>query len=153
MSLRRVRLQGHSTPLQVNCASGIFLCSAGVPWIQQEGVATVENLRRQIAWNGDLNFYDGIDAFWLIRSSIGETPADLMTFGTWLSYWGPSRENRPMFQHGDWKRLPDPDRPVQPENDGRLRSEPQSLSKIRPSTATPRRFPDAGVQASRLLPP
>ena len=61
-------------------------------------------------WNGDLNFYDQINVFWAIRHLVGDAPAELMSFGSWQTYWGASGENQPMPGHVDWTSPPQFDR-------------------------------------------
>lgn len=98
-------------PVELNCADNIFLVASGVPFIQQAGFDTIENMQRQIVWNGDLNFYDSINNFWSIQRLGEEAIAESMNYGTWLSHWGPLRENQPTLERIDWKHLPTIDNP------------------------------------------
>ena len=148
------RLSGVSSAsppaVQWNCADNIFVCPPGVAWIQQEGVGPLENLRRQIAWNGDLNFYDTLDVFWTIRRS-GDSTADVMNFAAWQNYWGPSRENQPMSGRIDWKRPPSFDRPAHLQSPADYALNRAHFEN--PALGAASDGSDAGVQASRLLAP
>jgi hypothetical protein len=135
--------------VQLNCTENIFNCPPSIPLIRQEGAGTPENLLGKIIWNGDINFYDGIDVFWSIRRFNGDAPANSMGFGSWLKYWGPSRENQPMPGRIDWERLPEAGQPphLQTAADYKLNRERENLAVGAASDAR-----DAGVKAELLLP-
>jgi hypothetical protein len=137
-------------PIEMKCADNIFIVASGMPLIQQEGVETIDTLRRQIAWNGDLNFYDSVSTFWLIRRLSEETPAESMNFGSWLSHWGPSWENQPRTGPLEWKQFPKIDKPTHLQT-----TADYSLNRGRenPAVGASSDGSDAGVQAARLPAP
>ena len=105
-----------SNPYQLTAqfvsTNSILIASPGVPLIEQEGTASVENLRQRFIWNGDGNCYQDVDVFWAVRNLDPETQPDVMTFEGWKTYWGPSRENQPSIERLLWKKAPDADRPL-----------------------------------------
>ena len=88
------------------------MASPGVPLIEQEGAASVDNFRQRFTWNGDRNFYQDVDVFWSVRNLDPETPPDVMGFEAWKTYWGPSRENQANSERLAWKHSPNADRPL-----------------------------------------
>ncbi len=102
----------HQLTVQFVSADSILMTSPGVPLIEQEGAATVEEFRQRLIWNGNRNFYRDIDLFWTVRHLDSETSPDVMDFEAWKTYWGPSRENRPSVERLMWKRSPNADRPL-----------------------------------------
>ncbi len=138
-------------PLEVNCADNIFIGISGIPLIRQDGVEMPDILRRQIAWNGDLNYYDAVDLFWSIGRANGETPPESMNFGKWLSYWGPSRENQPRLCRLDWKRLPGIDLPAHLQAPVDYALDPEQPEN--PALGAASDGYDAGAQIGRLPSP
>jgi eukaryotic-like serine/threonine-protein kinase len=55
--------------------------------ILSEGAASSEDARKMLTWEGDRNFYNQLDQFWLMEGS-----QDSLTFDDWLSVWGPTQE-------------------------------------------------------------
>jgi serine/threonine-protein kinase len=104
-----------SNPYQLTAqfvsTNSILIASPGVPLIEQEGAASVDNLRQRFIWNGDWNCYQDVDVFWAVRNLDPETQPDVMTFEGWKTYWGPSRENQPSIERLLWKKAPDAERP------------------------------------------
>ena len=98
--------------VQLVATNSILIGSPGVPLIDQEGAATVENFRQRFVWNGDRNYYQDINVFWTVRSFDFEVPPDVMTFEAWKTYWGPSRENQPSTERLMWRWTPDANRPL-----------------------------------------
>ena len=90
----------------------VLMTPPGVPLIEQEGNAGVENFRRRFVWSGERNFYQDVDSFWTVRSLDPETPPDMMDFEAWKAYWGPSRENQPSTERLPWKKLPNTGQPL-----------------------------------------
>ena len=90
--------------VQFVSTNSILMASPGVPLVEQEGTASVENFRQRFLWNGDRNFYQDVDVFWTVRNLDPETPPDSMNFEAWKTYWGPSRENQPSTERLLWKR-------------------------------------------------
>ncbi len=105
-----------SNPYQLTAqfvsTNSILIASPGVPLIEQEGTASVENLRQRFIWNGDWNCYQDVDVFWAVRNLDPDAQPDVMTFEGWKTYWGPSRENQPSTERLLWKKAPDADRPL-----------------------------------------
>jgi hypothetical protein len=105
-----------SNPYQLTvwfiCTDSIFLAAPGVPLIEQEGTASLENFRQRLIWNGDRNYYQDVDVFWMVRNADPEAPPDAMTFDAWKTYWRPSRENQPSTERLTWKKSPDAGRPL-----------------------------------------
>ena len=97
-----------SSPYQLTaqfvCTDSILIGSPGVPLIEQEGAAGVENFRQRFLWNGDRVFYQDVDVFWTARSLDADAPPDVMTFEAWKTYWGPSRENQPSTERLMWRK-------------------------------------------------
>ena len=52
-----------------------------------EGAVSAEDARKMLAWEGDRNFYNQMERFWLI-----EGVQDELSLEDWLSVWGPSQE-------------------------------------------------------------
>jgi serine/threonine-protein kinase len=90
---------------QINCTDSILVGGGGSVLLEQVGDEGPNELRQQIAWNGDRNMYDSFDAFWVLRRSDRETPPVLMGFEVWKSHWGP-RENLPQCEKVEWQRAP-----------------------------------------------
>ncbi|MFP6764404.1 MAG: serine/threonine-protein kinase, partial [Planctomycetaceae bacterium] len=55
--------------------------------IVTEGDVSTEDARKMLAWEGDRNFYDQMQRFWLIEGVQGD-----LGFEDWLDVWGPSQE-------------------------------------------------------------
>ncbi|MCC6124511.1 MAG: protein kinase [Pirellulales bacterium] len=136
-------------PTLLNCADNIFVSPLGMPLIQQEAAGALDNPRRLITWNGDLNFYDSIEVFWTLRPSTGETSPDAMDFAGWLSHWGPSRENQSMLDRVHWKRLPGSERPAHRQTPNDYALDREQIEN--PALGAASDGSDAGVQAGRLL--
>jgi serine/threonine-protein kinase len=104
-----------SNPYQLTAqfvsTNSILIASPGVPLIEQEGAASVDNLRQRFIWSGDWNCYQDVDVFWAVRNLDPDTQPDVMTFDGWKIYWGPSRENQPSIERLLWKKAADADRP------------------------------------------
>jgi hypothetical protein len=102
----------YQLPTQLICTDSILLAVPGVPLIEQEGAAGVENFRQRLIWSGNRNYYQDIDIFWMVRSADPETPPEVMTFDAWKTYWGESRENQPSTERLAWKKPSDSGRPL-----------------------------------------
>ena len=98
--------------VQFACTNDVILTAPGSPLIEQEGTGGVEKSRQRLVWNGDRNYYQNVDVFWLIRNLDAEAPPESMTFDAWKTYWGPSRENQPSREPLVWHRTPGGDRPL-----------------------------------------
>lgn len=55
--------------------------------ILAEGAVSSEDARKMLLWEGDRNFYNQLDRFWLMEGS-----QDSLTFDDWMSVWGPTQE-------------------------------------------------------------
>ena len=101
----------YQLPAQFVASNSILIGSPGVPLIEQEGTASIENLRQRFIWSGDWDCYQDVDVFWAVRNLDPETQPDVMTFEGWKAHWGPSRENQPSIARLMWKKAPDADGP------------------------------------------
>ena len=54
--------------VQFVSSDSIFLASPGVPLVEQESAASIEDLRQRFMWNGDRNSYQNVDPFWIVRN-------------------------------------------------------------------------------------
>ncbi len=90
----------------------ILLAAPAAALVEQEGAAAVENVRQRFIWNGDHNYYEDVDVFWMVRSGDLDAPPEVMTFDAWKTYWGESRENQPSTERLAWKKPPDAGRPL-----------------------------------------
>jgi serine/threonine-protein kinase len=99
-------------PAQIACTNSILLAGAGAALIEQTGIAPADRHRERIDWNGERNFYEGFTTYWTAQSIAPEQPPEPWSFETWLSYWGPQRENLAKSNRVRWNQLPTGDRPV-----------------------------------------
>jgi serine/threonine-protein kinase len=97
---------------QFRCYDCIILGTAAEPLIAQEGTAEIDVLRRRFTWNGERNFYQGFDQFWIIDDADAETPLEQRDFTAWQAYWTAQGEQRPSTEPVVWRKLPDPERPL-----------------------------------------
>ncbi|MBN2476019.1 MAG: protein kinase [Pirellulales bacterium] len=95
--------------VQIDCSNSILMSLPGVPLFEQVGIATMDDSRQQLAWNGAWNFYEDIDTFWTICDLDGEPLAPPWAFEAWTSYWGSGEHER--LDQVRWQGLPKPDRP------------------------------------------
>jgi serine/threonine-protein kinase len=99
--------------VQVGVTNCIIRTSPGVSLITQEGAAGVESFRQRLLWNGQRNFYEDVNPFWTVRSTLEpDALPSIMDFDAWLAYWGPSREDEASTERLMWKRVPDADQPL-----------------------------------------
>jgi len=98
--------------VHIVAADNIILGAPGAALVEQQGAADVEQARRRLVFNGDRNFYQDIENYWVVRTNDPEIPADVMSFEAWKNYWGPSRENQPSREPLLWRRPPNADRPM-----------------------------------------
>jgi serine/threonine protein kinase len=136
-----------ATPYQMDthiyCADSILMAVPGVPLIEQEGFDTLEDLRQQITWNGDRNFYEHFDVFWSVRDLNHELLCEPMTFGAWQSYWGSEYESLPLADCVVWKKLPEANRPLHTHG-------PADYALADSTETRPNPAHDAGFQADKL---
>jgi serine/threonine protein kinase len=97
-----------------HCTDSIFLGSSQSAWIEQQGGDAASDVQNKLDWNGDRNFYEGVNAnaFWKIHSSGGSEPPQLLPLADRRSRWGQQQEILPTWNQVEWKQLPSPDRPV-----------------------------------------
>lgn len=98
--------------VQFVCTDNVFVSAPGVPLVEQDGAVGVEQSRQRLVWNGDGNYYQDVDVFWMVRNIDPEIPPEAMSFEAWKTYWGPSRENQPSRSPLAWRRYPNSDRPL-----------------------------------------
>lgn len=109
----------HQLTVQIVSINSILRVSPGVPLIAQEGAASVKSFRQRFIWNGERNYYEDVDVFWTVRSTLDiETPPDVMNFEAWKAYWGPSREDQPSTERLLWKRTANADQPLHAQGPG-----------------------------------
>jgi serine/threonine protein kinase len=137
-------------PVQINSLDNIFITLPGVPLLEQRGVGTLEDFRRQIVWNGDRNFYQQTDVLWRMEPLSGDRRPEALNAEAWRHYWGPSRENQPMFDQVIWKRLPAPERPVSSDSPADFALNEGAIENPAIGSASDSR--NAGLIAERLLP-
>ena len=97
--------------VQFVCTDDIILTAPGAPLVEQEGAISVDKSRQRVVWNGDRNYYQDADVFWMVRNVDPQVAPDVMTFDGWKTHWGPSRENQPSREPLTWRRSPNADRP------------------------------------------
>lgn len=133
---------------QIYCGDSILVSAPGAPLIDQEGIDTLEDLRQQVAWVGERNFYEKFDVFWTVRNLDQEGPHDPMTFVAWQSYWGSEDESLPATGSVGWKKLPDSLRPLHAHT-------PADYTPAEATPSRPNPAQDAGFEAEKLpeLPP
>ncbi len=104
------------TPFPLNahlrCIDSIVVGSPGVPLIEQVGTGAVEDIQRMLLFNGDRNFYEDIDVFWVVRTPGQEEPLVSMTFDQWQTYWGAENENLPEVNRAEFSRQVAKDLPL-----------------------------------------
>ncbi|MBN1393441.1 MAG: serine/threonine protein kinase [Pirellulales bacterium] len=98
--------------VQFVCLDDVFAAAPGAPLVEQDGVVSVEQSRQRFVWNGNRNYYQDVDVFWMTRNIDPDVPPESMSFETWKTYWGPSRENQPSRSPLPWKMYPGSDRPL-----------------------------------------
>jgi len=99
------RLRAHQLPVHLRCADAIVLCDQQ-PLIHQEGAADVDSLLERIQWDGDRNFYEDVEVFWLVHSLEAASGERVMDFTAWCDYWGPQRETLPRLHEAVLVALP-----------------------------------------------
>ena len=110
--LTETRAAPHQLDAEIYCADSILMAGPGGSLIEQEGSDSLEDLRQQIAWIGDRNFYENFEVFWRVRNLELEPLCEPMTFAAWQSYWGSEEESLPMEDCVAWKELPEANRPL-----------------------------------------
>ncbi len=98
--------------VQFACSDDIIMTSPAAPLVEQDGAASVEKSRERLVWNGDRNYYQDVDVFWMVRTLDSQAAPDVMTFNGWKTYWGPSRENQSSRAPLAWRTSPNADRPL-----------------------------------------
>jgi serine/threonine protein kinase len=135
----------HYLDTQIYCADSILMAGPGAPLIDQEGVDTLEELRQQIAWKGDRDFYEHFDIFWSV-CNLDEEALPMM-FEDWQSYWGSEEESLPMKDCVLWKKLPERDRPLHTHGPADY-----ALADSTDTRPNPAHDADAGFQADKSPP-
>ncbi len=85
----------HQLAVQFVSTNSILIAPPGVPLIEQQGASSIEDFRRLFVWNGDRNFYEGVDVFWSVSTLDPEDSSDVMNFEAWKTYWGPCAKISP----------------------------------------------------------
>jgi serine/threonine-protein kinase len=142
----------HQLTVQLVPTSSILKVAAGVPMIVQEGAASVESFRQRFIWNGERNFYEDVDVFWSVRSTLDtDTPPEVMNFEAWKAYWGPSREDQPSIERLLWKRTANSDQPLHAQGPGDYTLEDPTFGDtlLGPPGCEADRLPTAEVASGR----
>jgi hypothetical protein len=71
-------------PLDVHMLDSIVAGIEGAVLVEQSGDGRTSELRRQMTWHGDRNFYDGFETFWRIA---GSGMAQNLNFEDWQLEW------------------------------------------------------------------
>jgi len=95
-----------------HCTDSIFLGSPQSVWIEQQGGDAASDVQNKLDWNGDRNFYEGVNAnaFWKIHWFGSSDPPQLMPLADRRSRWGQQQEILPTWNQVIWKQLPAADR-------------------------------------------
>lgn len=110
--LTRTSANPYQLTVQFECTDNIIITGRGAPLIEQDGTTNIEKSRQRLVWNGDRNYYQGVDVFWLVRSADSQIMPDSMDYDEWKTHWGMSREKQPSHDPLAWRRTPDADRPL-----------------------------------------
>jgi eukaryotic-like serine/threonine-protein kinase len=102
----------HQLTVQFACTDNIIVTAHGVPMVEQEGISSLEKSRQRFVWNGDRNYYQDVDLFWIARNADSRVASEAMNFDDWKTHWGPSRENQPSRDPLVWRRPSNADRPL-----------------------------------------
>jgi eukaryotic-like serine/threonine-protein kinase len=102
----------HQLAVQFECTDDIIMTAHGSPLVEQEGTANPDKSREQLVWNGDHNFYQDVDVFWVVRGVDSRVTPEAMNFEDWKAHWGQSRENQPIRGSLMWRRSPNADQPL-----------------------------------------
>ena len=54
--------------VQFACTDDIIMTARGAPLVEQEGTASLDKSRQRFVWNGDRNYYQDVDVFWMVRN-------------------------------------------------------------------------------------
>lgn len=98
-------------PVSIVLSDSIVAGVPGVPFVDQyaeEG----DDPRQRIRFQGNRNFYEGIDVFWRLRGAGDDRPPVLLDFDAWQSHWGSEDENLPNLNRVKWQQPPDPALPA-----------------------------------------
>jgi serine/threonine-protein kinase len=89
-------------PMDILMRDSIVAAADGAVLVEQSGDGRTSDLRRQLTWRGDHNFYDGFETFWRIAASGGM--AQNLDFDDWQLEW----EEREISEIGPigWVRSP-----------------------------------------------
>ncbi len=88
-------------PLDVRMRDSIVAGALGAILVEQLGEGRTTDLRRQLTWRGDRNFYEGFETFWRIA---GSGIAQNFDFNDWQLEW----DDREISESGPigWARSP-----------------------------------------------
>lgn len=140
------RLRSQQLPVHLRLADSILLCY-GQPLIHQEGAASLDSLRARIQWDGDRNFYEGVEVFWRLHSREAAAGEQVMDFAAWQEYWGPQRESLPRLDAGVLAGIPPALGPTHSRTPDDYALSAQSDN---PAVGAAADGQDAGFQAGRL---
>ncbi len=141
---------GRQLSTSIVLSDSIAVGAPGVPFVDQyseEG----DDPRQKVRFQGNRNFYEGIDVFWRLRGAADEPPLRLLDFDAWQAHWGAEDENLPTLNGVKWQQQPDPGLPGLPIH----LFEVSSFALSPDATANPARGAasngrDAGCDPARL---
>ncbi len=140
----------HPLHTKIRCADSILVGAAGAPLIEQVGAEDADDLRRQITFAGDRNFYKDFDTFWIIRNPGQDAPLESMDFNAWRAHWGSEAENLPKLDQVSFKRLPDADRPLHSHTPADYLLSDSKATPNNPALGAASDGSNAGMQPDRL---
>ncbi len=144
-------------PLDLQCRSCILMTDADSPLLTQQIPVAREmrEIRQQVLFSGERNFYESIRTFWTVVAAkpvtspgSAETTASRWSLADWIQHWQDDEE-LPILDQVQWQQLPDANLPYDQQTpaDYRLREDPTNLA-LDSSKGTG--SPHAGFQAAGL---
>ncbi len=94
-------------PTQIVLSDSILAGVPGVPLVDQYA-EEAESAYRRIRFQGNRNFYEGIDLFWRLRGPDDAQSPILFDFEGWQAHWGSEDENLPSVDRVQWQQAPTP---------------------------------------------
>jgi len=96
-------------PTEIKCSNSILLSGNSGALIEQAGIDSVAEFRKQLHWDSERNFYDGIRVFWKIRGRNLLDQPEEASFTNWQAFWRGSERS---WGRVGWKKLPEAGRAV-----------------------------------------
>jgi serine/threonine-protein kinase len=102
----------HPLATEFYCKDSILMSDAGSALVQHVGVDPAGGFRNSFRWNGERNFYEGLQVFWRILPLGAQGGPQDWPLTRWQAYWTPTREISPSWGLVGWKLLPNAARPL-----------------------------------------